>query len=494
MHDTKGEGPLAVAFYKEYTRLEPKRFIVAHASPFECAYVAPYLIDDGLINTAGLQALSSLYPAGYSVAMQPACEEMLVMLLRWMMMEYPKAMDKPAPTKVGVICWDIPLMTQTLGAPWLFTSDKNPAWAKLEKEYGCELVGWERIGIAAPDATPQVRRLAKAGADIILLEMCSHGPGVVARSARTLGLLDKFVWSIPLGAAYDNAAIELAGDPRLLEGMYAVLPAYSAQEPLPQSEKMWEVAKAYNRDLNKAGVSNYPWVAGVMTWCWLAAERTIDDLGGWAGAIEKSEWKTPGDFHNLPQKLQGELMEWWGGNMPQGVYLPAEIYLWELMKMNPHFYEPVWGTWEATYLPGKVAAQVSVIGVVKDGETRHASEGWVWTPEIVSSDLWTPIPLDGTVNYQRGGVWDFDRFVKIYDPPLWYLIFEYAYTGEGVNIELDADRFNKVLDKYREIKGLNAAEMAKILEGFMDKSTPPSSWVKLIGKYTSIAIHKNIYI
>jgi hypothetical protein len=131
--------------------------------------------------------------------------------------------------------------------------------------------------------------------------------------------------------------------------------------------------------------------------------------------------------------------------------------------------------------------------VFEDGGLRHfqhnTGEEWMWACPWVPSHKgpcppngWKAPPVDGTpLDYGHPwGTWTFDEFVREYNPPLWWAIFEW---GIGDDLRLRQDLLYATLDRYFEVKEMAPQERIEMIKEFMEYNYLPDQWVEWINEY-----------
>ena len=171
------------------------------------------------------------------------------------------------------------------------------------------------------------------------------------------------------------------------------------------------------------------------------------------------------------------------------------------------------------YLPGKKSQQHTQIWQWQEGRygigmyavPYQNGTHWEWAPpNVIPCDnplapLANPIPLEGSIDYGPPfGVWDLERFFKEYQGeswlwenddnlvpefypqgkregiPLWWFIFQYAFSDEG---KLDKGMLYKALDRYFELKGRTPDEAKAELTRFSELYYLPDHWGEWLTGY-----------
>jgi hypothetical protein len=381
-----------------------------------------------------------------------------------MVMEYPRETEKPQPKKIGFIGMggDVSSRSQEMTGKWIVSSD---FFKLLQNEYDIENVGFYTLTSTATDCTPQLIRLRDAGAEWIFTAITETSTSAcVAKCARSLKL--KNIQFVANSYGLEHSVIDISG-PKAVEGWMTDFNGISLDDPnLNKREKAGKRMAEFLSDL--VGAKLPPATIGMqetmttgITFIKLAT-TALDRVGGWSNIDDITSEMMKEEFFKLCGK--------------------GEPYWDPLTSMHP-----------ITLLPGKTTPQWDMLMDCHDGKlyehTRRGGEHWVWVPPKVvpgpgpcPPNGWVAPPLEGSIDYgDPWGEWDFEKFVKTYDPPLWWALLEWGAPRSDNTMHKDL--FFKTLDKYFEAKGMDGAQRKELIQENLEMYKFPQKWVGWFNEY-----------
>jgi branched-chain amino acid transport system substrate-binding protein len=296
--DTEYKLDLAIAAYNTFREVQPKPLVMFTWGSAECEALASRYAEDEIVGYMFALTTKAIYPPAYMFPFAPGYVDTFGAWVDWVVDVWQKKTGMPV--KLAFCTWD-----NAYGRSVFAAEGKEYA-----KKRGVEIVAEEVFPTLYQDVTTQMTRIKGTGANWVYDNTLSHGPGVVSKAAKALGILanDPFDTSQgkirratgPFPGGSDEATVRLAGD--LAEGMI-MLRAYASYAETDNKgiQFLDQLLQKNNRAGAQFRVAGYlAGVAGLYT----AAEtiKKVVAAGGWEnlnGKAVKEQFEKTTDFDVL---------------------------------------------------------------------------------------------------------------------------------------------------------------------------------------------------
>ncbi len=185
--DTGGKLDAALAAYAAFKEEKPRPFMIFTYGSAEAEALRDRLVEDKIVNCTMAASPLALYPAGYSFATIPAYSDCLGAFIDWVTTDWSKKTGQKV--KLAILTWDT-----SFGRAILVDEMRKYASSK-----GVEIVAEELFGPRDLDVSTQLGRIKAKGANWVYDNTTAHGPGIINKSAKALGMLNQNLYDTTSG-------------------------------------------------------------------------------------------------------------------------------------------------------------------------------------------------------------------------------------------------------------------------------------------------------